>query len=214
MDNLGFIEQHNDLFQRISKACSVVDIRTLCVDVKRFMDMYEGIDVTSVMRIYKLYCGKLSSLCEENDFVYKRTNARTEQIRKRIYDYSHEADDTWAVQDKVRQIMAKLPKTKTASNVSTIDALIAQSIKSGSVGCKAVIELLKYPAYVDMIGERERRDAYNGSKSSAEQAFDKLQERELNEVEQELSKIFMQGYQLRVIEKKVLGLRKKSAWVE
>ena len=39
---------------------------------------------------------------------------------------------------------------------------------------RQVLELLKYPAYADMVSAKIRERAFEGSKSSAEQAFDRL----------------------------------------
>lgn len=50
------------------------------------------------------------------------------------------------------------------------------------------------------------------SKSSAEQAFDRLKEAELKEAEQGLASVYMQGFHLRNIEKQVNAFKKPSAW--
>ena len=54
--------------------------------------------------------------------------------------------------------------------------------------------------------------AFEGSKSSAEQAFDRLKESELKEAEQGLASVYMQGFHLRNIEKQVNAFKKPSAW--
>lgn len=69
-----------------------------------------------------------------------------------------------------------------------------------------------YPAYADMVSAKIRERAFEGSKSSAEQAFDRLKESELKEAEQGLASVYMQGFHLRNIEKQVNAFKKPSAW--
>lgn len=66
--------------------------------------------------------------------------------------------------------------------------------------------------YADMVSAKIRERAFEGSKSSAEQAFDRLKESELKEAEQGLASVYMQGFHLRNIEKQVNAFKKPSAW--
>lgn len=75
-----------------------------------------------------------------------------------------------------------------------------------------VIRIVPYPAYADMVSAKIRERAFEGSKSSAEQAFDRLKESELKEAEQGLASVYMQGFHLRNIEKQVNAFKKPSAW--
>lgn len=77
--------------------------------------------------------------------------------------------------------------------------------------CKYIIDKA-YPAYADMVSAKIRERAFEGSKSSAEQAFDRLKESELKEAEQGLASVYMQGFHLRNIEKQVNAFKKPSAW--
>ena len=90
--------------------------------------------------------------------------------------------------------------------------VLTDSINSGVIGSKAVLELLKYPAYADMVSAKIRERAFEGSKSSAELAFDRLKESELKEAEQGLASVYLQGFHLRNIEKQVNAFKKPSAW--
>lgn len=96
--------------------------------------------------------------------------------------------------------------------LNRITKVLTDSINSGVIGSKAVLELLKYPAYADMVSAKIRERAFEGSKSSAEQAFDRLKEAELKEAEQGLASVYMQGFHLRNIEKQVNAFKKPSAW--
>lgn len=212
MSDMSFVEQYNKLFGEISKASTVDDVRSLLTAMKKFVAMYKNVDVTSVKRIYNKYLEKLHNLVEENSFVYDRLTTQAEKVRNRGYDFANEKDDTKAVQNKVLQLMAQLPKAKTSANIGTIASMITDTINTGTIGCKAVLELLKYPAYVDMITEHQRQDAFSGCKSEQEQAFDRLKETELKKVEQARANTYLQGFHLRNIEKQAIDFNKPSAW--
>ena len=83
MANISMIEEHNELFTKISRAKTVEDIRPLVPLVKKFYSMYEGVDNTAANRIYELCKKKLHELVEENeimrpdDFIVKSTTNRS-----------------------------------------------------------------------------------------------------------------------------------------
>ena len=108
--------------------------------------------------------------------------------------------------------MSQMPKVMNSNHANRITKVLTDSINSGVIGSKAVLELLKYPAYADMVSAKIRERAFEGSKSSAEQAFDRLKESELKEAEQGLASVYMQGFHLRNIEKQVNAFKKPSAW--
>ena len=95
-----------------------------------------------------------------------------------------------------------------SNHANRITKVLTDSINSGVIGSKAVLELLKYPAYADMVSAKIRERAFEGSKSSAEQAFDRLKESELKEAEQGLASVYMRGFHLRNIEKQVNAFKK------
>lgn len=211
-NGLTIIENYNKLFQQIAKAKTVDDVRTLVINVKDFISVYKKVDKNMVNNIYDKFQDKLHDMVAENAFVYGRMNNRVEEIRNRGYDYANEKDDTQAVQSKVLQLMSQMPKVMNSNHVNRITKVLTDSINSGVIGSKAVLELLKYPAYADMVSAKIRERAFEGSKSSAEQAFDRLKEFELKEVEQGLASVYMQGFHLRNIEKQVNAFKKTSAW--
>ena len=211
-NGLTIIENYNKLFQQIAKAKTVDDVRTLVINVKDFISVYKKVDKNMVNNIYDKFQDKLHDMVAENAFVYGRMNNRVEEIRNRGYDYANEKDDTQAVQSKVLQLMSQMPKVMNSNHVNRITKVLTDSINSGVIGSKAVLELLKYPAYADMVSAKIRERAFEGSKSSAEQAFDRLKEFELKEVEQGLASVYMQGLHLRNIEKQVNAFKKTSAW--
>lgn len=211
MANLSMIEKHNELFTKISRAKTVEDIRPLVPLVKKFYSMYEGVDNTAANRIYEQCNKKLHELVEENEMMFSRMTARAESVNNRMYDFAEEQDDRQAVNNMVLQIMSQLPKVKTTANAGGITKIIEQSMKS-VIGCKAVLELMKYPTYIDMIDERQRQRAFDGSKSENQQTFEKLKEKELAEVNKALSEVYLQGFHLRTLKKQIVDFKKPTVW--
>ena len=191
MANISMIEEHNELF------------------TKKFYSMYEGVDNTAANRIYELCKKKLHELVEENETIFSRMTARAESVSNRMYDFAGEQDDRQAVNNMVLQLISQLPKMKTTA--SGITKIIEQSMKS-VIGCKAVLELMKYPAYIDMIDERQRQRAFDGSKSESQKTFERLKEKELAEVNKALSDVYLQGFHLRTLEKQIIDFKKPTVW--
>ena len=211
-NGLAIVERHNALLTQIRKATTVENMRQLFADVKEFVAMYEAIDTDAINRVAKGYADKLQEMLKENDVVYNRLSEKAETITNREYDFAFEKDDTKAVQNTVLQLMAQLPKVKTLANTGTIANIIEQTIKSGTVGCKAILELMKYPVYLDMITESQKHSAFIGSKSESQQAFERLKEKELREVEKSRADVYLKGFHLRNIEKQVKNFSKTSVW--
>lgn len=206
-NGLTIVENYNKLLEQFRKTKTIDDVRILVASVRDFISVYKRVDKNMVNEIYEKLQGKLQDMVAENAFVYDRMNNRVEEIRNRGYDYANEQDDTQAVQSKALQLMSQMPKVMNSNHANRITKVLTDSINSGVIGSKAVLELLKYPAYADMVSAKIRERAFEGSKSSAEQAFDRLKESELKEAEQGLASVYMQGFHLRNIEKQV------NAWV-
>ncbi len=211
MANTSMIEIYNDLFMKINIAKTVDDIRPLVSTVKDFYSVYVGIDLTSANGILELLNKKLHDMVAENEAIFARMTERAESTNNRMYDFDGEKDDRQAVNNMVIQLMSQLPKEKTTANAGVITKIIEQSIKS-LIGCKAVLELMKYPAYIDMVDERQRQRALEGSKSNAQRAFDRLKEKELKEIEKARSNVYMQGFHLRNLEKQIRNFEKPTVW--
>lgn len=211
-NGLAIVEKHNALLTQIRKATTVEDMRQLFADVKEFIAMYEEIDTDATNRVAKGYSDKLQEMLKENDVVYTRLSEKAENVFSMEYDFEKEKDDTQAVQNKVLQLMAQLPKAKTLATAGAIANIIEQAIKSGTVGCKAVLELMKYPVYLDMISESQKHSAFVGSKSESQQAFERLKEKELREVEKTRADVYLKGFHLRNIEKQIKNFSKTSVW--
>lgn len=213
-NGMTIIENYNKLFEQIAKAKTVDDARALVASVKEFISMYKRVDKNITDEIYGKLQTKLKDMVAENTFVYERANSNAEEIRNRGYDYANEHDDSQAVQSKVLQLMSQMPKVMNSIHANRITKVLNDSINSGVIGSKAVLDLLKYPAYADMVSAKIRERAFEGSKSAAEQAFDRLKESELKEAEQALASVYMQGFHLRNIEKQVDAFKKPSNWEE
>ena len=211
-NGMTIVESYNKLFEQIAKAKTIDDVRTLVASVKGFISMYKRVDKNMVNEIYDKFQTKLKDMVAENAFVYERMNSKVEEIRNRGYDFAQEKDDSQAVQTKALQIMSQMPKQMNNTNANRITKILNDSINSGVVGSKAVLELLKYPAYADMVSVKVRERAFEGSKSATERAFDRLKEAELKDAEQALASVYLQGFHLRNIEKQVNAFKKPSAW--
>lgn len=213
-NGMTIIENYNKLFEQIAKAKTVDDVRALVASVKAFISMYKRVDKNMTNEIYEKLQNRLKDMVAENTFVYERANSNVEEIRNRGYDYANEQNDSQAVQSKVLQLMSQMPKVMDSTHANRITKVLNDSINSGVIGSKAVLDLLKYPAYANMVSARIRERAFEGSKSAAEQAFDRLKESELKEAEQALASVYMQGFHLRNIEKQVIAFKKPSNWEE
>ena len=211
-NGLTIIKNYNNLLTQISRAQTVDDVRTLVASVRDFISVYKRVDKNLVNRIYEKLQTKMNDLLEENEFVYQRTNARVEEVRSRTYDFTAEKDDTQAVQAKLLQLMAKMPKVYNNTNANRITKELNDCINSGVVGSKAVLELLKYPAYADMVSTAVRERAFEGSKSFAQKAFENGNAAQLRENEQALTSVYMQGFHLRNIAKQVNAFKKPTHW--
>lgn len=206
------IERHNALFEQIEAAKTADDVRTLVEAVKGFIVSYKSVDKAMTKRIYEKLLNKVNDMVVENEFVYQRINTRLEEATNRVYDFSGEKDDSQAVQSKMLHLMSQLPKVINSNNLNRINRTLNDSINSGVIGSKAVLELLKYPAYAGSISATIRERAFNGSKSAAEHAFDRLKETERKNVEQALASVYLQGYRLRKSQKRLASFKKPTAW--
>lgn len=211
-NGLTIIENYNKMFEQIAKAKTVDDVRAMVASAKEFISVYKTVDKSLVERIYTKLQTKLQDMIDENEFVYQRTNARAEEVRNRSYDFAGEKDDTQAVQTKLLQLMARMPKVMNSNHTNQITKILNESINSGVVGSKAVIELLKYPAYADVVSANVRERAFEGSKSPAQKAFESGNATQLRETEQALATVYMQGFHLRNMAKQVTAFKKPSAW--
>jgi len=206
------IERHNALFGQIEAAKTADDVRVLVEAVRGFIVSYKNVDKTMTKRIYEKLLNKVNDMVVENEFVYQRINTRLEEAANRAYDFSGEKDDSQAVQSKMLHLMSQLPKVINSNNLNRINRTLNDSINSGVIGSKAVLELLKYPAYAGSISATIREWAFNGSKSAAEHAFDRLKEAERKKAEQALASVYLQGYHLRNSQKRLVSFKKPTAW--
>ena len=206
------IERHNALFEQIEAAKTADDVRTLVEAVKGFIVSYKSVDKAMTKRIYEKLLNKVNDMVAENEFVYQRINKRLEEATNRAYDFSGEKDDSQAVQSKLLQLMSQMPKMINSNNLNRINKTLNDSINSGVIGSKAVLELLKYPAYAGSISATIKERAFNGNKSAAEHAFDRLKEAERKKAEQALASVYLQGYHLRNSQKRLVSFKKPTVW--
>lgn len=202
MANLNLVQRHNSLFNRIEKA-TVEDISDLFYDVKDFYAECKEIDSFSAKRIVDKYVEKFQQMLNDNAAAYDKKNEKLNEAKNERYDFSGEKDDTGAVQTMTLQLMGSMPKVSNKANAHIIDTAIDNAIKSGNVGCKAVLALIQYPAYADMVNERQKTKAVEGSKSSAQRAFESLMEKIQTEYGKQCVALYHQGARLRRLNKRV-----------
>ena len=188
-NGLTIVENYNKLLEQFRKTKTVDDVRSLAANAKEFISVYKRVDKNMVNEIYEKLQSKLQDMIAANAFVYDRMNNRVEEVRSRTYDFTAEKDDTQAVQAKLLQLMAKMPKAYNDTNANRITKELNDCINSGVVGSKAVLELLKYPAYADMVSAKIRERAFEGSKSPAQKAFENGNAVQLRENEQALTSV-------------------------
>jgi|LSQX01.2.fsa_nt_gb hypothetical protein len=210
MEGNNIISRYNKLFFKINGAKTVDDIRNLYDEVKKFEITYKLVDKETVKKVNELFLNRMNDMVTENEIIHQGILDKIEEINKTEFDYSKDKDDSQAVQAKVLELMSKLPKQKTLANTGTIAQTIGSTIKSGSSGAKAVLELLKYPAYVDMVDERFRQQAFIASKSTKQIQFETKKELDLEKMNQANAQAILQGFHLRTIQKKFVESKKSN----
>lgn len=210
MKVLGMIQLHNDLFSGIGKANTVEDMQGLETAVKRFYNDCKDADMESALRILNMYVDKLHSMVADNSATFDMLNEKLNKIKGREYDFAGEKDDTAAVQARMLQLMGQLPKTMTTANASLIKNTINEVIGSGVVGSKAVLQLMSYPAYTDMVDERLKRSAVEGSKSEAQKEVERYNDTEYQKVSAECVETYNAGFLLRGMAKKMDSFQKSA----
>lgn len=213
INGLSMVESYNNLFEQIRKATTADDMREIYSSIKDYASLYKNIDECAVSNISGKFTDRLQELLNENEAVYTRLSEKAENISNRAYDFTKDKDDTQAINSKLLQLMAELPKQQTRANSGQVTGIISKAIASGVVGCKAVLELMKYPAYIDMISENHRQDALNGSKSVRQQEFERTKEKELREADVLRCDVYKQGFHLRNLAKRVASYQKQSAFI-
>lgn len=203
--NTSIIDRHNDLFTRIGKAITYEEMSDLYTEVKSFVDDYESIDSAMTERISTMYMERLNTLLVDNDKEYEVLSQKVESIKNRQYSYNGEVNDVQAVQNRTLQLMAELPKAITSANASMTKTKLNAVIASGTVGSKAVLELLKYPSYANMVDEQMKLHALVGSKSDKQLAFEEKQSNDLKQSTDILTSVYTQGFHLRKLKERVTG---------
>lgn len=156
MANLNIVQRHNELCKRIRTA-TVDNISELFYDVRDFYTECKEIDNVSAKRIVENYVEKFKQMLDDNTAAYDKKNAKLNEAKNERYDFSGEKDDKGAVQTMTLQLMGSLPpKVNNKANAYAINTAIDNAIKSGVVGCRAVLALIQYPAFADMVNERQK----------------------------------------------------------
>lgn len=201
MANLNVVQRHNDLFNKINRA-TADEMSTLFDDVKDFYVECKDVDNISVKRILDKYMEKFQAMIADNETAYNKKWEKLENAKNEAYDFSGEKDDTGAVQTMMFQLMGQLPKANNKANKFIITKTIDNALNS-VIGCKAVLALAQFPAYADVVSERQREKAVSGSKSEAQKAFESAMNTMQTEYGKECSELYKQGFRLRTLNKRV-----------
>lgn len=202
MANLNVVQRHNELCKQIRNA-TVENISMLFDDVKNFYDECKEIDIVSAKRIVTMFSEKFQQMLNDNSAAYNKKNEKLNEAKNERYDFTGEKDDKSAVQTMLLQIMGSLPRVNNKANAYAINTTIDNAIKSGVVGCKAVLALIQYPAYADMVSEHQKAKAVYGSKSDAQRAFEHMMETTQAEYGKQCAELFHKGFRLRRLNKRV-----------
>lgn len=205
--NLNIVERHNSLFNRIERA-TADDMNALFYDVKDFFVACKDIDVISAKRILDKYMEKLQAMVADNEADFNKKWEKLKNIKREVYDFSGEKDDTGAVQTMMLQLMGQLPKANNKADKFTITTTIDNALNS-IIGCKAVLALAQYPVYADMVSERQRAKAVEGSKSEAQKSFEHARGTMQTKYGKECAELCIQGFLLRNIDKRVSTFLRK-----
>ncbi|HEY5556675.1 hypothetical protein [Acetobacterium sp.] len=212
ISTVSMVEEHNDLFEGIHKAETREEISSLYQGVKSFKDNYSEIDSESTDRICNQYSEKLNKMLETNEEIYQEYSQELEEVKNSQYSFKGEKDDTQAVNSKLLQLLAQMPKYVTQANESLIRNNLVKEVKSGIIGSKAVLQLLNYSTYAGLLTPDIKTKALNSSKSEKQLKFEANKEKTEKKVSSVVSKAFMRGYHLRNLAEKVNADNKISNW--
>lgn len=210
----SMVEQHNSLFMGIQRAETREDISNLYQGVKNFTDAYSAIDPDSANKIYDQYSHKLNEMLETNEELYQKFRQQFDELRNTQYSFAGEKDDRQAIDSKVLQLLAQMPKRVTQASESQLRNNLIKEINSGIIGSKAVLQLLNYPAYSDLLTPDLKTRALNNSKTKEQLKFEAKKEEAEKELSSIMAKAYMRGFHLRNIAKRIDRNSKISNWNE
>lgn len=210
----SLVEQYNNLFADIKRAKTREDISNLYQGVISFVDNYRDLDPDSTNRIYDQFSDRLNEILETNDELYQGYRQQLDEVRNTQYSFEGEKDDRQAVDSKVLQLLAQMPKHVTQANESLLRNNLIKEINSGIIGSKAVLQLLNYPAYSDLLTPDLKKRALNNSKTEKQLKFEAKKEEAEKELNDVMAKAYMRGFHLRNVAKRINRNNKISNWNE
>lgn len=210
----SLVEQYNNLFADIKRAETREDISNLYQGVISFVDNYRDLDPESTNRIYDQFSDRLNEMLKTNDELYQEYRQQLDEVRNTQYSFEGEKDDRQAVDSKVLQLLAQMPKHVTQANESLLRNNLIKEINSGIIGSKAVLQLLNYPAYSDLLTPDLKKRALNNSKTEKQLKFEAKKEEAEKELNDVMAKAYMRGFHLRNVAKRINRDNKISNWNE
>lgn len=202
MANLNVVQRHNELCNQIRNA-TVESMSDLFNAVRDFYAECSEIDSVSTKRIVNMFSEKFQQMLGDNAAAYNKKNEKLNEAKNEHYDFSCEKDDKAATQTMILQLMGSLPKTNNKENAYAINTVIDNAIKSGEIGCRAVLALIQYPAYADTVSECQKAKAVEGSKSDTQKAFEHAMGLTQREYAKQCAGLYHEGARLRRLNKRV-----------
>lgn len=209
---MSIIQDYNELFTDISTIGSVEAVREVSKKLKEFKSKHQEESPEDYRRLQEMFAEKVQGLLKLIENTFDEKNAILKKEKERTYNFSREPDMTNKINTATLQLMARLPKKKTTGTGSQIMNILVGSLNS-RVGCLAVLELLKSPAYSEMIPQRIIEQAAEGSKSEDQRIFEQNQQQKISEIDKERTQAYLQGFHLRnMIKKGIAGFENTSFW--
>jgi hypothetical protein len=209
---MSIIQDYNELFTDISKIDSVEAVREVSKKLKKFKSKHQEESPEDYRRLQEMFAEKVQGLLKLIENTFDEKNAILKKEKEKAYNSSREPDMTNEINTAVLRLMARLPKKKTTGTGTQIMNILMSSLNSRA-GCLAVLELLKYPVYSEMIPQRIIEQAAEGSKSEDQKIFEQKQQQKISEIEQERNLAYLQGFHLRnMINKGITGFQNTSFW--
>ena len=203
------VRMHNNVFNEISNMETAKQYIS-CRNLLNVFSKEEGVNTVDVYKLRKMLDSKVVELLEENE--------------KQMQNIQKDIDNIKSI--KVEESMEQLKKLEYESNnvLYSYMAQLHNGIQENSdrrrIGnwCKeptrieavALVKLSSLPQYSNYFTERQRKVIVENAKNPEELKHEQAIKPLLDQKQAELSKLYMEGFQLRHIQKQVSNDLKKS----
>ncbi len=197
------VNMHNNVFSAISNMKTAKEYLS-CRNLLNVFSKEEGVNIVEVYRLRKMLDSKVTELLEAND--------------KKMQNIQKEIDNIQSI--KVEESAEQLKKLEYESN-NVLYSYMAQLHTNGiqengdrrRIGCwckeptrieaVALVKLSSLPQYSNYFTERQRKVIVENAKNPDAVKHERSMQPLLEQKQRELSKLYMEGFQLRHIQKQV-----------